>query len=335
VVAGAVEAAAAGTHCLLFGPEAEIRAALGPEHPSSMEIVDAPAEISNSDEPVRAVRATPDASLVQAAKAVGEERADALVTAGPTGAALAASVLYVKRLRGVHRPAVAAVLPVPDGPVLFLDVGANVEVRPEHLLQFAHIGAAFAEHVLGVERPSVALLSVGEEREKGTPDVVAAHERLAASGLNFVGNVEGGDVPRAKVDVVVTDGFTGNVALKLMEGTMKTLTGAIRDAARSGPLSTVGGLLLRPKLSGLREQLDPETVGGAYLLGLRRLVVICHGGSTRRAIANAVALAERGVAERVVARTAEALEAASIARAGAEDSAQDRAAEAATLPPSS
>ena len=334
VTAGAVAAAEAGTRCVLFGPERQINDALGVSRNEAVEVVDAPVEITNSEEPARAVRAKADSSLVQAARTVGEERADALVTAGPTGAALAASVLHIKRLRGVYRPAVAVVLPVPQGPVLFLDVGANTEVRPEHLVQFAHIGAAFSEHVLGVERPSVALLSVGEEPEKGTPDVVTAHGQLAASELNFAGNVEGGDLPQAKADVVVTDGFTGNVALKLMEGTMKTLTGAIREAARSGPLSTLGGLLLRPKLTGLREQLDPEQVGGAYLLGLRKLVVICHGSSSRRAIANAVALADRGVAERVVERTAQALAAAGIAR-GSADSPPDRAAEAATLPPSS
>src|SRR5919197_4778453 len=262
VTAGAGAAAEAGTRCVLFGPERQINDALGVSRNEAVEVVDAPVEITNSEEPARAVRAKADSSLVQAARTVGEERADALVTAGPTGAALAASVLHIKRLRGVYRPAVAVVLPVPQGSVLFLDVGANTEVRPEHLVQFAHIGAAFSEHVLGVERPSVALLSVGEEPEKGTPDVVAAHGQLAASKLNFAGNVEGGDLPQAKADVVVTDGFTGNVALKLMEGTMKTLTGAIREAARSGALASLGGLLLRPKLAGLREQLDPERVGG-------------------------------------------------------------------------
>jgi glycerol-3-phosphate acyltransferase PlsX len=195
-----------------------------------------------------------------------------------------------------------------------LDVGANVEVRPEHLVQFAHMGAAFSERVLGVERPRVGLLSVGEEPEKGTADVVAAHEQLACGNLNFVGNVEGTGVPTGQADVVVTDGFTGNVALKLMEGTARSIVGAIRDAARSGTVSKLGGLLLKPKLAGLRDRLDPERVGGAYLLGLRGLVVICHGGSSRRAIASAVELAARGVDERVVEKTSEALAAAGVLR---------------------
>jgi phosphate acyltransferase len=279
-----------------------------------VEVVDAPVEISNEEEPARAVRSTPDSSIVQAARALAEGRADALVGAGSTGAALAASLIHVKRLPGVIRPAIAVPIPLPSGVVLLLDAGANVEVRPEHLVQFAHLGAAFSAAVLGVERPLVGLLSVGEEPGKGTPTVTAAHAALERSGLAFAGNVEGGDIPAAKVDVVVTDGFTGNVALKLMEGTARSVTNAIGDAARSGVVSSLGGLLMKGKLAGLRERLDPEQVGGAYLLGLRRLVVICHGRSTRRAIASAIALAERGADEKVVERAAEALAAAGALR---------------------
>jgi glycerol-3-phosphate acyltransferase PlsX len=300
---------------VLFGPEAEIRAAVPSDsNAGSVEVVDAPTGISNRDEPARAVRSQPDASIVQAARAVAGGSADALLSAGSTGAALAAATLHMKRLPGVYRPAVAVVLPTPGGQVVMLDAGANVEVRPEHLVQFAHMGAAFTENVLGVERPRVALLSVGEEPEKGTPDIVAAHEQLASGSLNFIGNVEGGGVVEGQSDVVVTDGFTGNVALKLMEGTARSIVGAIRDAARSGTLPKVGGLLLKPKLAGLRDRLDPERVGGAYLLGLRGLVVICHGNSSRRAIASAVELAARGVDERVVDKTAEALRAAGVLR---------------------
>jgi glycerol-3-phosphate acyltransferase PlsX len=319
VVTGALEAAKGGVRPLLFGPEKEIRAAAATAGDGAFEVVDAPVAISNSEEPARAVRSKPDASIVQVARAVADGRADAAVSAGPTGAALAASVVHIRRLEGVYRPAVAVVLPVPSGRVLFLDVGANVEVRPEHLVQFAYMGAAFSEAVLGVERPRVGLLSVGEEPEKGRPEVVVAHRQLASGKLRFAGNVEGADVPAGNVDVVVTDGFTGNVALKLMEGTSRALVGAVRDAARSGVLSGLGGLLLKPKLGALRERLDPEVVGGAYLLGLRRLVVICHGSSSRRAIASAVALAERGVTERVVERTAQALAAASVQRGSVRD----------------
>ena len=299
---------------MLFGPEAEVRAAIPGNATGAVEVVDAPIGISNREEPARAVRAQPDASIAQAARAVADGRADALLSAGSTGAALAAATLHMKRLPGVYRPAVAVVVPAPGGQVVLLDVGANVEVRPEHLVQFAHMGAAFSERVLGVDRPRVGLLSVGEEPEKGTPDVVAAHEQLAGGKLNFIGNVEGGGLPTGQADVVIADGFTGNVALKLMEGTARSIVAAVRDAARSSTLSKIGGLLLKPKLAGLREQMDPERVGGAYLLGLRGLVVICHGNSSRRAIASAVELASRSVEQQVVEKTADALAAAGVLR---------------------
>ena len=271
--------------------------------------------ISNDEEPAAAIRSRPDASIVKAARAVAAGEADALVSAGPTGATLAASVVHIRRLKGVHRPAIAALLPIPGTPTLFLDCGANAEVRPEHLVQFAHLGAAFMEAVHGVERPRVGLLSIGEEAKKGTPDVVAAHERLAAgSGLNFIGNVEGNVVTKGAADVVVTDGFTGNVALKLMEGTASTVVGAIRDAIRSGAVSSLGGLLIRGRVGRLRDQLDPNTTGGAILLGLRSVVVIAHGGSSPEGVANAVRLARRAVDERMIERTAAALEAAGVLR---------------------
>jgi glycerol-3-phosphate acyltransferase PlsX len=322
VAAGAAAAGRSGSHCLLFGPKAELEPAIADAPEGTLEVVDAPIAISNEDEPARAARARPDASIVQAARALAEGRADALVSAGSTGAALAASLLHVKRLPGVFRPAVAVPIPLPQGTVLLLDAGANVEVRPEHLVQFAHMGAAFSERVLGVEHPTVGLLSVGEEPGKGTPAVAAAHAELSAAPLRFAGNVEGDDLAAARVDVVVTDGFTGNVALKLMEGTARELVTAIRDAARSGVVSGLGGLLMRGSLSRLRERLDPESVGGAYLLGLRGLVVICHGRSTRRAIANAIALAEHGVAEDVVGNTGEALARSGALRGGGDAGAE-------------
>jgi glycerol-3-phosphate acyltransferase PlsX len=316
VLAGALEGARAGAHCLVFGPGQELEATLDPDADGrdAIEIVDAPVAITNEEEPGRAVRSKADASIVQAARAVADGRADALVSAGSTGAALAASLLQIKRIPGVYRPAIAVLLPLPKGQLLMLDVGANIEVRPEHLVQFAYMGAGFVERVLGIDQPRVGLLSVGEEPTKGTADVVAAHATLASGRLRFVGNVEGDELTAGKADVVVTDGFTGNVALKLMEGTARSLIGAIRDAAGSSTSAKLGGLLLRPKLAGLRDRLDPEAVGGAHLLGLRSPVVICHGKSGRRAIANAIALAERGVAEQVVEKTAEALVGASAHR---------------------
>jgi glycerol-3-phosphate acyltransferase PlsX len=271
--------------------------------------------ITNEQDPALAARSRTDASIVRAARAVADGDADALVSAGPTGATLAAAVLHIKRIRGVHRPAVAALLPIPGGkPTLLLDAGANVEVRPEHLVQFAYMGATFMEAVLGVANPRVGLLSNGEEAKKGTEDVIEAHARLAEGKLNFAGNVEGSDVTNGVVDVVVTDGFTGNVALKLMEGTASTVTGAIRDAIKSSPVSAIGGLLIRGRVAKLREQIDPNATGGAILLGVRKPVVIAHGKSSPEGIANAVRLAQRAVDEQMVEKTAALLGSAGVLR---------------------
>jgi glycerol-3-phosphate acyltransferase PlsX len=299
----------AGVPVTLYGPAAQLG--------DARDVVDAPVAIGNDEEPALAVRAKPEASIVQCAKAVAAGRADGLVSAGSTGAALAAALFHVKRMRGVHRPAVAALLPVPGRRTLLLDAGGSVEARSEQLVQFAYLGAAFMEAVEGVSHPRVGLLSVGEEPSKGTPVVVEAHERIAAGPLDFAGNVEGTDVTAGVVDVVVTDGFTGNVALKLMEGTTRTVVGAIRDTIRSSPVSSLGGLLIRGRLGGLRDSLDPNSVGGAILLGLRGVAVVAHGASTPTGIANAVLLARRAVDERMIERTHAALEAAGALRSAA------------------
>ena len=278
------------------------------------ELFDSPVWISNDEEPVRAVRSKPDASIVQAAKAVAEGRASGVVSAGSTGAMLAACTLHIKRMKGVHRPAVALLVPLPGRPTLLLDVGANVDVRPEQLVQFAYMGAAFMEVVHGVERPAVGLLNIGEESTKGGETLVAAHERLSAGPLNFVGNVEGNTLVAGAADVVVTDGFTGNVALKTMEGSAKVMGAAIREAIRSGPVSSLGGLLVRGRLGRLRRELDPNTTGGAILLGLRGVAVVAHGSSTAEGIANAVRLAQRAVDEDMIGRTHRALEDAGVLR---------------------
>jgi glycerol-3-phosphate acyltransferase PlsX len=308
---GAVAAGvrACGLPVLLFGPGGELGKA-----GDRAEIIDAPVAIKGGDEPVAAVRSRRDASIVLAAEAVAAGRAEALVSAGSTGPTLAAGTLSIKRIRGVFRPALAVLLPLPRGDVLLLDAGANVEVRPEHLVQFAYMGAGFMEAVHGVKRPRIGLLSVGEESGKGTPDVLAAHERIAEGGLNFIGNVEGFDLPVSNADVIVTDGFTGNVALKVLESTAKAVTGAVREVIRSGPVSTLGGLLARGKLGGLRDQLDPERTGGAILLGLRKPVVVAHGSFGPNGIASAIRLAHRAVEEDMVGRTHAALDAAGALR---------------------
>jgi glycerol-3-phosphate acyltransferase PlsX len=278
-------------------------------------VVDAPLAITNEDEPARTVRARPEASIVQAAKAVADGRADAVVSAGPTGALLAAALFHVKRVKGVHRPAVGVLLPVPGRPTLLLDSGANLESRTEHLVQFAYMGSVFMEACHGVERPRVGLLSNGSEAKKGTPQVVEANERLSASAsLNFIGNVEGGDIASPDVDVVVTDGFTGNVALKAVEGTAKAVTGVVREAVRSSPVTMLGGLLISRRLARLRHELSQDQVGGGIMLGLRGVAVAAHGDASPVGIANAVRLAQRAVDERMIERTEAALAAAGALR---------------------
>jgi glycerol-3-phosphate acyltransferase PlsX len=310
VAAGAALAAAQGITPVLFGPAAQI----GPVA-DGVEVVDAPVSLAKAAEPVSAVRATPDASIVRAAQAVAAGDCEALVAGGTTGAALAAGLFNIKRARGIYRPALAVPLPVPGNPVTLVDVGANVECRPEHLVQFAHMGAALAQVVLGIAEPRVGLLSNGEEATKGTPLLQETHPLLAASkGLNFVGNVEGNQVADGTVDVVVSDGFTGNVALKLIEGVSQMMVGAIRETATSSPRAKLGGLLLRPALRRFRDEIDPEGPGGAYLLGLRRLGVVPHGRFTRYGISQAILLAARATSGDVVGRTQAALEAAGALR---------------------
>ncbi len=308
VAAGAVLAAREGARVLLFGPLAELG-----ELPAGVQAIDAPVSIAKAHDPVRAARTTPEASIVQAARAVASGRAQALVCAGATGAALAAGTFNIKRAPGIYRPALALPLPVPGRPVTLLDVGASAEARREHLVQFAFMGAALARTVLGVERPRVGLLSNGEEAQRGSALVVETHAELAArmalddGAFEFVGNVEGGDLVSGVADVIVADGFTGHVALKVMEGVSQTVIGAVREAAMSSASAKLGGLLLRGALGGFREQVDPEASGGAYLLGLRRLGVVPHGRFTRRGFAQAILRAERGASEDIVGATQRAL----------------------------
>ena len=259
------------------------------------------------EKPTEAVRAKPNSSLVAACRAVSEGRAQAVVSAGNTGAMLAACLLELRRIPGVRRPAIAVTIPARHGVSVLLDAGANADARPEDLLQFAHMGAVFAEELLDVREPEIRLLSIGEEREKGNQLTLEAHDLLAASDLNFGGNTEGRDLLRGAADVVVTDGFTGNVALKLLEGTIKNLLDAFREEITATPRGKLGGLLIRPAAGRLRTRLDPDTYGGAYLLGLRGLAVIAHGNSSSRAIANAIRLAARGVDRDVVGRLAQRL----------------------------
>jgi glycerol-3-phosphate acyltransferase PlsX len=315
VVAGANLAAQQGVRVLLFGPASEMGGA-GP----GIEIVDAPVSIAKAANPAAAARSQRDSSIVRAAQAVADGDADALVSAGATGAALAAALFNIKRDRGILRPALAALVPVPGAPVTLVDVGANTEVRAEHLVQFAFMGAALASTVLGVEHPRVGLLSNGEEAERGGPLIVETgaelRERAAAGtdAFEFVGNLEGGDLVNGRADVVVTDGFTGNITLKVLEGTSQAILGAIRDVAASSTRGKLGGLLLKGSLGGLRAEIDPEGAGGAYLLGLRRLGVVPHGRFGRHGFAQAILRAGLGASEDIVGQTHAALAAAGALR---------------------
>jgi glycerol-3-phosphate acyltransferase PlsX len=296
VIAGALDARNDAIEPVLFGPA-------GLET-HGLELVETSDTIAMDDKPAEAVRAKPDSSLVASVRSVTEEVTRAVVSAGNTGAMLAAGLLELRRIPGVIRPAIAVPIPTKRGPSVLLDAGANADARADHLLQFATMGAVFAEEILDVREPAVRLLSIGEESEKGNQLTLDAHELLAASGLNFQGNTEGRDILSGAADVVVTDGFTGNVVLKTLEGTILTILESLRAEITATPRGKLGGLLIRPAARRLRHRLDPDTYGGAYLLGLRGLAVIAHGNSSRTAIANAIRLAARGVEHDVVGRLA-------------------------------
>ena len=295
VVSGALAAASSTIRPILFGPPG--LDAQGLDH------VETHSVIAMDEKPADAVRSKPDSSLVAACRAVGEGDAEAVVSAGNTGAMLAAGLLEMRRLPGVLRPAIAVPIPARRKPYVLLDAGANADARAEHLLQFAHMGSIFAAEMLDAPEPDVRLLSIGEEPEKGNQLTLEAHELIAAADLRFGGNVEGRWLLEGgHGDVVVTDGFTGNVALKALEGTIRTVLDGLRERITATPRGKLGALLIRPAARGLRDRLDPETYGGAYLLGLRGLAVIAHGNSSQRAIANAIRLAARGVEHDVVGR---------------------------------
>ena len=297
IVLGAADAAADGIEPVLFGsPGLET---------GGVRLVETTDTIDMDDHAVDAVRSKPDSSLVRAVRAVADGEADAVVSAGNTGAMLAASLLHIRRLPGVHRPGIAIVIPTKRGRSVLIDAGANADGRPEHLVQFAHMGAVFAEEILDVPDPEVRLLSIGEEPEKGNQLTLEAHELLRSAGLRFGGNTEGRTLLEGDADVVVADGFTGNVALKTLEGTVMSLLDALRSELEASARGRLGGVLIRPAARKLRERLDPETYGGGYLLGLNGLVVIAHGSSSRIAIANAIRLAARGVEHQVVERLRE------------------------------
>jgi glycerol-3-phosphate acyltransferase PlsX len=289
IVAGARDAVDEyGIQVVLVGPPELVGDTMG------LELVACTEVIAMDEDPAQSVRRKKDSSLVRCAELVRDHLACATVSAGNTGAAMAASLLRMGRLKGVARPCIATPLPRPGStPVLLCDAGANAECTADMLVQFAQMASAHATSRFGVERPLVGLLSIGEEKSKGTPLVKETHERLAdaSSGVAFFGNVEGRDLIGAPVDVVVTDGFTGNVALKTLEGALKFMFATITDVIGTNDETRAAGDVLLKYLLPVAADLDPETYGGAILLGVAGVCVISHGSSSQRAIKNAVHVA--------------------------------------------
>lgn len=265
-------------------------------------------EIIEMDEhAANAVRSKRDSSIVVGCRLVKEGKADAFFSAGSTGACMAAATLVMGRIKGVQRPAIATVMPTAGPPCVMLDVGANADCKPEMLLQFAFMGAAYASVVLGVVGPRVALLNIGEEPSKGSILAQESHQLMAAKVPNFIGNIEGRDVLAGVTDVVVTDGFTGNVALKLLEGTSKILLGQVRDAITGSPVAKTAAAVLRPALNRLKDRLDPDTYGGAPLLGVDGVCIIGHGSSKAKAVSNAIRVAAQAGRGGLTAEIAQAI----------------------------
>jgi phosphate acyltransferase len=290
IVAGVRQAAALGIPVVLVGPED--LADRGP-----VDLIVAGEVIEMDDDPANAVRRKKDSTLVRAAEAVRDGKASAMISAGNTGATMASALLRMGRIKGVNRPAIATAIPVPGSmPTVLLDSGANAEVQPDWLVQFALMGSVYASHRFGVKHPRVGLLSIGEEPGKGDTLRKEAFPLLdAAPVINFIGNVEGRDIMTDGVDVVVTDGFTGNVVLKTLEGGLKMIVKALLAAFGSDPAYEPHATALLPALLPLYETLDPDTYGGAILLGVDGVCIISHGSTSAKAMVNAIKVAQEMV----------------------------------------
>jgi len=289
IVAGARQAVEElGVAVVLVGPPDAIGDTGG------LPVVPALETIAMDEDPARAVRTKKDSSLVRAAEAVRDGRASAMISAGNTGATMASALLRMGRIKGVGRPAIATPIPVPGStPTVLLDAGANAECSAAMLVQFAQMGSVFSRTRYGIDRPRVGLLSIGEESSKGTPLVKETNALLeAGAGVDFIGNVEGRDIVSDRVDVVVTDGFTGNVTLKTLEGGVRAVVDAVLAAFMSSDETREAAKVMLPALGPLAEQLDPDTTGGAMLLGVDGVCIISHGSSSARAIVNALRVAQ-------------------------------------------
>jgi glycerol-3-phosphate acyltransferase PlsX len=295
---------------LLTGPRETLQGALRQMGVSldKLEIVDAPEVLQMTDKPARSARGKPRSSMAVGMELLKEGRAQAFVTAGNTGGAMANALFRLGRLRGLKRPALAIAVPVHGGHAVVLDIGANADCKPDYLLQFALLGAVYAQIVLGVKQPRVGLLSNGEEPGKGNQLVKEAYPLLARAGLNFSGNVEPKEFYGGAVDVAVTDGFTGNVLIKTSEAVAKMLIEIIRREIKASPLSSAGGLLARGAFRRVAKLLDPSEYGAAPLLGVRGLVFIGHGRSDAKALINAIRVAREAVQGDLLGALQEALQ---------------------------
>lgn len=303
IVAGALMAVGGlGVELTLVGRLDAIRAEMeGTTEIPGLRIVEAPDVIEMDEHPTDAVRAKPDSSINVGLRLVKNGEADAFVTAGNTGAAMTAALLTLGRIRGIGRPALGTVFPTADNRVtMLLDVGANADCRPIHLIQFAYMGAAYMERAFGIAQPRVGLISIGEEDSKGNQLTIEVNEALRASRLNFIGNVEGKDLTKGVCDVVVMDGFTGNVVLKTAEGMAELMFGELRKAVELTPWNRAAGLLLMSELRKVKRRLDYTEYGGAQLLGVDGVTVIGHGRSNARAIFSAIRAARDAVDNRVL-----------------------------------
>lgn len=308
IVAGALEAVRDGIEVILVGDSDSILKELGNGRRDSIEIVHAAETIAMGEQPAIAVRKKKDSSIVRSVRLVKEGRAGAFVCAGSTGAVMAASLLGLGRIKGIDRPAIASVFPGEKGRTVLLDVGANVDCKPKHLLQFGIMGYLYAEKILGVKNPRVGLLSVGEEESKGNELTLEAFPLLKAAGINFVGNVEGRDIFNGLADVVVCDGFVGNVVLKAGEGLAMSLLKMMKEELARNWLSKMGTALTLPALKELRRRVDYAEYGGAPLLGVNGVVIVCHGSSTAFAVKNAIKVAANAVSSGLVDATRENIE---------------------------
>ena len=303
-VAGAVQAAREwGDEIILVGREEMIRGELEKHDTAGLplEIVHAPEVIEMEDEPAWAARKKKNSSMHIGMGLVRDGEAEAYVTAGNTGGVLAVATLHtLRRIRGVKRPALATIMPMSAGHFITLDMGANADCRPEYLLQFALMGVIYARAVLDRAEPRVALLSNGEEPGKGNALIKEATKLLQESDLNFIGNVEPKEAIACEADVVVHDGFTGNIFIKSIEATAKMLTDLIREEIKAAPLTALGGLLSKPAFKRVGKCVDPFEVGGASLLGVKGVVIVAHGRSNARAMKNAIRQARKAISGGVV-----------------------------------